>query len=230
MQLIRAAIFDFDELMIDIESIHFQAATVLARECGITDPAEIGRRIPKVSGRRISDWLADLVTAFQLPYEPRALLARREQIMLELLQRSPLALMPGAADAVHMLHDAGLRLAVTSSGFRSYIEVLLNRFGLAPLFETVVTGADVMRGKPDPEPYLVTARRLGLRPAECVVFEDAAIGVRAAKAAGMMCVGVPNPAAEQTQDLSPADLILPSLSDLRLNLLEWDARTDKGST
>lgn len=225
--MIRAAIFDFDELLIDIEPVHHRAEAELARECGIFDAAELERRIPKVSGRRISEWVADMARAFELPQDLPSLVARREQIMLTLLRESPLQLQFGAVEAIQLLHAAGFRLAVASSGFRSYIESILDRFSLAPYFELVVSGADVKRGKPDPEPYLVTARRLGLRPAECVVFEDAAIGVRAAKAAGMMCVGVPNPAAEQTQDLSPADLILPSLGDLRLTMLVTDARTEK---
>jgi sugar-phosphatase len=78
----------------------------------------------------------------------------------------------------------------------------------------------VTRGKPDPEPYLLAAARLGVRPGRCVVFEDAAVGVRAAKAAGMACIAVPNPAALQPQDLSLADLILPSLEDFELRLLD----------
>ena len=77
-----------------------------------------------------------------------------------------------------------------------------------------------MRGKPDPEPYLLAAQRLRVPPTQCVVFEDAAVGVQAAKAAGMACIGVPNPAALQRQDLSLADLVLPSLEYFDRSLLD----------
>ena len=100
---------------------------------------------------------------------------------------------------------------------------MLDRLGIADRFTVIVTGADVTHGKPHPEPYLVTAARLGVPPAACVVFEDATVGVVAAKAAGMRCIAVPNPEATQPQDLSAADLILPSLTDFTPALLaRWD--------
>lgn len=221
--VIRAAIFDFDELLIDIEPIHHQAEALLAQECGV-DPAGLEENIPKVSGRRIVDWVQDLKDVYHLPQDMDTLMARREQLMLDLLHHQPLNLMPGARHAIRLLYRAGLRLAVASSGLASYITEILSRFQLDSYFEALISGADVSRGKPDPEPYLLAARRLGVAPAECVVFEDAAIGVRAAKAAGAMCIAVPNPAAEEPQDLSPADIVLPSLGDLRLAHLGLEER------
>ena len=128
--------------------------------------------------------------------------------------------MPGAAHAVALLHGAGYPLAVASSGVRGYLETVLERLGLRPYFGVLVCGEDVTRGKPDPEPYLLAAAHLGVPPARCVVFEDAAVGVRAARAAGMACIGVPNPAALQPQDLSLANFILPSLERFELGLLD----------
>jgi beta-phosphoglucomutase-like phosphatase (HAD superfamily) len=103
---------------------------------------------------------------------------------------------------------------------RGYLDTVLQRLGLRRYFGVLVSGQDVTRGKPDPEPYLLAAACLGVPPGQCVVFEDAAVGVRAAKAAGMACIGVPNPAALQPQDLSLADLILPSLEHFELRLLD----------
>jgi sugar-phosphatase len=139
--------------------------------------------------------------------------------LIALRDAPELPAMPGAVEAVSALFDAGYPLAVASSGIREYITLVLERLGIADRFRVVVTGADVAHGKPHPEPYLVTAARLGVPPANCVVFEDATVGVLAAKAAGMRCIAVPNPEATQTQDLSTADLILSSLTDFTPALL-----------
>jgi beta-phosphoglucomutase-like phosphatase (HAD superfamily) len=71
----------------------------------------------------------------------------------------------------------------------------------------------VRRGKPDPEAYLVTAEKLGVEAAECVVFEDSHVGVVAAKRAGMFCIGVRNPRAQTVQDLDAADVVVGSMSE-----------------
>ena len=81
-------------------------------------------------------------------------------------------------------------------------------------FELIVDGSEVVHGKPHPEAYEVTARKLSVRPDACVVFEDSHVGVAAAKRAGMFCVAVRNPSARLTQDLSAADLALDSFEDL----------------
>ena len=77
-------------------------------------------------------------------------------------------------------------------------------------------GSEVAHGKPDPEAYLITARKLGVAPAECVVFEDSHVGVVAAKRAGTFCVAVRNPRALIRQDLSMADVIVDSMRDVTL--------------
>ena len=139
---------------------------------------------------------------------------------MALVAESQFAPMPGAARTVGLLRGAGYPLAVSSSGARAYLETVLGRLALRDAFDALVSGEDVTHGKPDPEPYLLAARRLAVSPARCVVFEDAAVGVQSAKAAGMACIGVPNPAALRRQDLSPADLVLPSLERFELSLLD----------
>jgi len=222
--MIRAAIFDFDELLINLQTLHFAAdrAALAARGHdydGLPDAIRLGG-----SGRRISELLAEMRAHFGIADSVDTLMQRRQEHFLAALRDAPdLPAMPGAVAAVKALAAAGYPLAVTSSGIREYIALVLDRLGIADRFAVVVTGADVTHGKPHPEPYLVTAARLGLPPAACVVFEDATVGVLAAKAAGMRCIAVPNPDTLQPQDLSMADLILPSLTDFTLALLaRWD--------
>ncbi len=221
---IRAAIFDFDELLINLQTLHFAADRAALAALGhdydaLPDAIRLGS-----SGRRISDLLAEIRAHFGITDSVDTLMWQRQEHLLAALRDAPTLLaMPGAVEIVNALHAAGYPLAVTSSGIREYIMLVLDRLGIADRFAVIITGTDVTHGKPHPEPYLVTAARLGLPPAACVVFEDATVGVLAAKAAGMRCIAVPNPDALQPQDLSAADLVLPSLTAFTPGLLvQWD--------
>ena len=121
---------------------------------------------------------------------------------------------PGATEAVHRI-AATRPVAVASSAHRAVIDAALSATGLTDVFKVVVSSDEVSHGKPAPDVYLETARRLGVRPTACIVVEDSYNGVRAGKAAGMTVVLVPNvsvPPAEGTHEL--ADLVLARLADL----------------
>jgi len=218
--VIRAAIFDFDELLINLQTLHFAADRAALADLGHDYDALPDTIRLDGSGRRISELVTEMRAHFAIDDPVEAMLARRQEHFLAALRDAPeMPAMPGAVDAINALYAAGYPLAVASSGIREYITLVLDRLGITDRFAVVVTGADVTHGKPHPEPYLVTAARLGMPPAACVVFEDAAVGVAAAKAAGMRCIAVPNPDATRAQDLSAADLILPSLTQFTPNLL-----------
>jgi HAD superfamily hydrolase (TIGR01509 family) len=123
-------------------------------------------------------------------------------------------LIDGAVEAVRRI-AATLPVAVASSAHRAVIDAALETTGLADLFEVVVSSDEVEHGKPAPDVYLETARRLGRAPLSCLVVEDSLNGVKAAKAAGMAVVLVPNasvPPAPGATEL--ADVVLPRLADL----------------
>lgn len=210
---ITAALFDFDETMIDLERQHDAAHRALCRDMG-SSYDEMPESFRFGSGRRIIDDVRDMRAHFGWTKPEDELYAIRHRYFLEECRSADLKLMPGVERAVRDLHGRGLRLAITSSAAGDAIDEILRRFGLRDLFETIVDGSEVARGKPDPAAYLITARKLGVDPAQCIVFEDSSAGVRAAKAAGMFCVAVRNPHARQTQDLDAADVILNSLEEL----------------
>src|SRR5919202_2072324 len=217
--MIAAAIFDVDELLVSLELQHKEAERLVVEEMGHRY-ADLPLQIRTASGRRVWDVVADIHGHFGWTQPLHEIFDRRQALFTALLEAAEIAPMPGTAHAVELLRGAGYPLAVASSGVRGYLETVLQRLGLRQYFGVLVSGEDVTHGKPDPEPYLLAAARLGVRPGQCVVFDDATVGVRAAKAAGMACVGVPNPAALQPQDLSLADLILPSLEHFELRLLD----------
>jgi HAD superfamily hydrolase (TIGR01509 family) len=125
---------------------------------------------------------------------------------------SALEPMPGVLETVDTLRATAIPLAITSSAVRASIETILERLGIRNAFTLIVDGSEVAQGKPDPEAYLLTARKLGVAPAQCLVLEDSHVGVVAAKRAGMRCVAVRNPRALTHQDLSAADTIVARMS------------------
>jgi HAD superfamily hydrolase (TIGR01509 family) len=154
-----------------------------------------------------------VLEALALPVTAEALWQERNDLFLASLP-GRLKAMPGLPELVVELQARGLRRAIATSGERRYVELVMHELSLDSTFDAIVAAQDVKRGKPAPDVYLLAARRLGLEPEQCLVLEDAPNGVAAAKAAGMMCIAVPNEFT-RSLDLSAADTILPSLLAVR---------------
>ena len=128
-------------------------------------------------------------------------------------------LRPGAEVILDHLARAGIPMAIATSTMAPYAQQRLEKAGLLPYFQTVVTRNDVDRPKPDPQPYLLAAERLGVDPADCVAVEDSHAGVRAGVAAGMATVMIPDLLPPTEELVLAASAVLPSLHDLRDLLL-----------
>jgi len=209
---IRAALFDFDETMIDLEAQHDAAHRALCAAMG-SDYDALPPNLTHRSGFRIIDDVRDFRDFFGWSEPEEELLAIRHRRFVEVCRTSKLELLPGVERVVRELHARGIRLAVTTSAMGDVVDEILRRFGLREFFDVIVDGNDVSVGKPDPAAYLITAQKLGVAPAECVVFEDSHVGVLAAKAAGMMCIAVRHRKARVWQDLSAADQVLESFEE-----------------
>ena len=214
----KAALFDFDETMIDLEREHDFAHRALCLELGC-DYDRLPESFRFGSGRRIIDDITEMREFFGWTTPEEELNARRHRHFLKALENPDLTLMPGVERAVRDLHSRGMTLAITTSAAGDAVDLLLRRFGIRDVFALIVDGTEVSVGKPDPEGYLLTARKLNIEPKECVVFEDSEVGVLAAKAAGMYCVAVRNPKARIRQDLSAADQLLDSFEQLNVAAL-----------
>lgn len=210
------AIFDFDETMIDLEVQHHAAYAGLCHAMG-NDFNEMPASFRFSSGMRIVDEIATMKEKFGWTDSLEALLDQRTRIFLDELRHGELQWLPGVEDVVRALRARGRKLAIASSGTRAYIEEILQRLGLRDAFDTIVAGEQVTTAKPDPEAFLRAAALLGISPARCCVFEDSAVGVRAAKNAGMFCIAVRNRDAFTPQDLSPADVVVESMAEVTLS-------------
>jgi sugar-phosphatase len=196
----EALLFDNDGTLVSsLESVR-RCWTRWAAELGIT--AEDFARV-ELHGRTAVEIAADLLPADAVP----AAVARIEALEVADVAHGGAVLLPGTKDFLDSLPAD--RWAVVTSATRRLAEARLAHAGILP--KTLVVAEDVTRGKPDPEPYLLAARRLGVDPARCVVFEDAPAGLRAGRAAGMITVALAT--THQVHELD-ADLVVSDLSAL----------------
>jgi HAD superfamily hydrolase (TIGR01509 family) len=211
---IRGLLFDFDGLLIDTETPSRLAYEELYREHGHELP--------------LDKW-ATLVGTIGAPFDPDAHLEElvgrpldRERIAQRLRAREHELcdledLRPGIEDYLAEAERRGLATAIVSSSSREWIERHLLRLDRSDTWDAIVAAdGDARRAKPQPALYLEALEALGLEPYEAIAFEDSLNGIRAAKAAGVFCVAVPNPITE-TFALDEADLLLTSLEDVPLD-------------
>jgi len=143
----------------------------------------------------------------------------RERYLIKAMQTEPLPAFPGVLKLIHAaLQRRDFRLAIATSASLDLSRAILESARVPYRKMVYVTGSEITRKKPDPELFLVAASRMGIRPAHCVVIEDAPSGVQAAKAAGAKCIAVTN--STTAANLSQADLICDSLTQISLETIE----------
>lgn len=216
MQRIDAVVFDFDGLILDTELPEYEAWREVYRAHGADLAIEVWGRCVG-GGWGIFDPHQHLEECLGRRLDRNALRPGREKRKMELIEAE--SVRPGVVEKLAEAKAAGLRVGLASSSPRHWIETHLGRLGLLDRFDTLCTADDVVRVKPDPELYLLAARRLNARPERCLAFEDSPNGARAAKAAGLYCVAVPNFVTRQLQ-FEAVDLTLDSLADMRLAAIE----------
>jgi HAD superfamily hydrolase (TIGR01509 family) len=220
---IRGLLFDFDGLIVDTESASRAGWEWLYREHGHELPLDAWGTLVGTIGAQF-DPMAHLEELVGKPLEREALDKRRSAHEMTLVEAEELR--PGIADYLAEAERLGLRKAIVSSSSRRWVDMNLGRLERLVGWDAIVTADhDTERAKPRPTLYLEALDLLGLDPREAVAFEDSPNGIRAAKAAGIFCVGVPN---RITADLGldQADLVVGSLAELPLEqLLE---RADEG--
>jgi len=183
--MIQAIIFDMDGVIIDSHPVHRRAWRKFLTTVGLTVTDDELDFI--LEGRRREEILRHFLG--DLPSYVIAEYGRRKDAFFE-ENFAEVTLIPGVRELLQDIGGAGLAAAIATSASSSRTRGTLRRLDLYTNFSAVVTGDDVAAGKPDPEIYLLAAKRLGLPPEELLVIEDAPCGVTAATAAGMKCIGV----------------------------------------
>jgi HAD superfamily hydrolase (TIGR01509 family) len=205
-----AVIFDLDGVLLDSEQVWDEVREQLVKERGGRWHERAQTEMMGMSSVEWSRYMHDELGVPEPPEEISAEVVRR----LEAVYRDRLPLIDGATEAVERL-AARWPLGLASSSNRELIDLVLELSGLARFFRVTVSSEEVARGKPAPDVYLEAARRLGVPPERCAAVEDSRNGIRAAKAAGMRVVAIPNPHFPPDEaSLALADVTVGSLAEL----------------
>ncbi len=213
--MIKAIIFDMDGVIIDSEPFIREAAIRMFAEKGQTVQPEDFLPFTGAGEDRFIGGVAD---KYGIALDIERDKARTYEFYGEIV-KGKLEALPGVHEFIAKARAKGLKLAVASAADRVKVNINLSEIGLSEeSFDAVITGSDVTHKKPDPEIFLTAAAEMGVEPSDCLVCEDAQNGTRAARAAGMRCLGI-------TTTFSPDDLKAdwhaPNLAEAPDEVLDW---------
>jgi beta-phosphoglucomutase len=219
--MIKGFIFDLDGVLTDTAEYHYRGWKRLADELGISFTREDNEALRGVPRR---ESLMLVLKERDYPEEKvQEMMERKNRYYLEFIRDiTPRDLLPGARELLEEIHAAGLKSALGSAS-KNASEVI-ERLGIGDLLDAIADGHSVEAQKPAPDLFLYAASQLELSPLDCVVVEDAAAGIEAARAGGFRSIGLGPPERVGRADLILHDLNGAHLDDLlnRLNLLEAD--------
>ena len=182
---IVALLFDLDGTLVDSASANAHAYVAALAEAGVA--IEVEELRVRIGGRNWRQFLPEILEDKQSKASASAIAERKTQLYPKMA--AGVRLNEGLLALARVSRDR-LQTALVTTASRPNTMAILNQTGLDDLFDTIVTGDDVSRHKPDPEAYLLAARRLSVDPMQCIAFEDSPIGIESARAAGMRVVSV----------------------------------------
>jgi beta-phosphoglucomutase len=210
-----AAIFDMDGVLVDTYQAHYRSWVEMAHRRGLRVSEQ---QFSACFGRTSRECIAEYWGPGRYNDDEVLAMDLEKEADFRRIISSEFPGMPGARELIAALSEAGFVVAVGSSAPRENVEVVLDRLNLRDILRAVVSGSDVHRGKPNPEIFLVAAQRLGVAPVHCAVIEDAPVGLAAARAAGMVCVGFAS-TGRTRETLGEAQLVVNSLGELTPDVL-----------
>ena len=215
METVSACIFDLDGVIVDTAKYHYLAWKRLAQELGFEFSIEHNERLKGVSRMTSLDILLEVGGLTFAQAEKEVMAARKNEWYLEyIVKMTPEEILPGVVDFLTMLRNKGIKIALGSASKNAML--ILERVQLQSYFDAVIDGNKALKAKPDPQVFLLAAKELNQSPVSCVVFEDAAAGIEAAKAAGMRCVGIGS-----ADVLGQADKVVPGFISATIDLIKF---------
>jgi beta-phosphoglucomutase family hydrolase len=199
--MIKAVIFDLDGVLVDSIPYHTRTHQAIGKEFGLNLSKN---ELMGFNGNTNRFIYEALIGKYNLQADPRALDDHYQDLLVKSLPKK-MAAMRGVALLIGNLQKKGISLGLASSSRRNFVEEILRKVSLDRMFRVIITGEDIMNGKPAPDIFLKCAKSLEVEPGSCVVIEDAEHGITAARKAGMKCIGYQS---SELMDLSAADLLV----------------------
>lgn len=211
---IEACLFDLDGVVVDTAKYHFIAWRALAEELGFEFTHEDNERLKGVSRMASLEILLEIGGLQFSDQEKLAMAEKKNALYVSYIeQMTPEEILPGVEEFLQELKLEGIKIALGSASKNA--PMILDRIQLSEMFDAIIDGNSITEAKPNPEVFLKGAEKLGVDPANCVVFEDAIAGIEAARNAGMRCVGIGEP-----ETLGMADLVIPGFEGFTLEKLK----------
>jgi beta-phosphoglucomutase len=214
--MIKGVLFDMDGVLVNSEPFICKAAMMMFSELGTEVLPE--DFIP-FTGMGENRYIGGVAEKYGISVDIEKVKARTYEIYEEIV-KGQLAPLPGSHEFILKCRNKGFRLALATSADRTKMEVNLRETGLSgDTFDTIITGLDISRKKPFPDIYIKAAEMLNLKPADCLVVEDAVSGIKAGKSAGCRCLAVTS--SFDAEELKNADWICNSLLEVPDEVLSW---------
>jgi len=210
----KGVIWDMDGVIADTAPYHLQAwqKVFQKRDVNFT-PDDFRRNFGQRNDTIIRNTLGEQISQREIDT-----IAQEKEATFRKLARQNIKPLPGAIKLIKSLSEHGFRLAIASSAPIENIQLVTQGLGINNYFQAIVTGRDVTEGKPSPQGFLLASQKLGVKPKNCIVIEDAIAGITACKRAGTHCIAVTN--THPRERLAEADLIVDTLETVSVNDLE----------
>ncbi|HEX2927779.1 MAG TPA: beta-phosphoglucomutase [Ruminiclostridium sp.] len=204
----KGALFDLDGVIVDTAKYHYLAWKRLAEELGFQFTEEHNERLKGVSRMRSLEILLEVGGISCSEEEKLAMAEKKNNWYVEYIKKmDETEILKGAREYLLKLKGGGVKIALGSASKNA--PMILDNLGITDLFDAVIDGNKVSKAKPDPEVFLLGAKELGLKAADCIVYEDAEAGIEAARRAGMGTVGIGS-----RDILKAADMVVKGLYEL----------------
>jgi len=206
--MVKAILIDLDGFLINSEAFYLEANKIYFKQFNFEFTEELHRR---GTGKKFAEWIK---TVTSIDKSGEEILKERNVVFFDLV-RKKLKLLPGAKEFLELVHE-NFKTALVTSSKKDYVDSIFDITSISNYFNLVITGEQIIKGKPNPESYLLAAKKLEIAPSECVVLEDSPTGILAGKNASMKVIAVPSQFVKGDKTFLKADLILNSLEKLTL--------------
>ena len=201
-------IFDMDGVLADTGPIHFESWVKMANEIGVEFTKDFfdltfGQQSPLITRKLVGAGAKE---------EDVLKWANLKELYYREMVQDKLKPLPGVINLINELKEKGFKLAIGSSGPKENVELLLNSLKIKESFDVIITAAEVQIGKPAPDVFLIAAKHVQVNPENCIVIEDAPVGIEAARHANMRTIALTT--THEREDLKNADLIVRDLSEV----------------